>query len=326
MPGNWAWLSGSDDTPDDHWKALFDKMLSGNINGLLLEGSNTLYARLGPLSQKAGIQLHAWRWTINRGQYMEEHPEWYTVSREGLSVIEKPPYVGYYRWLCPSRPEVKEVLINDYSTLAGIPGIAGVHLDYVRYCDIYLPVGLLPKYNLVQDHEMAEFDYCYCPLCRETFHKKSGYDPMDLKDPAGDADWRQFRLDQLVSLVQDLAAAIKARDSVITGAVFPTPEMSRVMVRQDWARFNLDAYQPMLYHQFYLKGTEWIGECIREARKEVDKKIPIYAGIMIHPSSFSPEVLERTIQEVRDAGGQGLSAFTAHGLSDQHLKILAGIR
>lgn len=322
MPGNWAWMNGSTHTSLDKWKELFDKMLNANINGLLVNGSNELYEIIGPVSQQSGIQLHAWRWTMNRSAYMKEHPGWYTVNRLGNSVVDKPPYVLYYRWLCPSRPEVKDLLVKDYSELSEIPGIKGVHLDYVRYCDIFLPVGLLPKYNLVQDSEMPEFDYCYCPLCREIFKQKFGYDPLETKDPSEDHVWHQFRLDQLVKVVQEIAKAIHVRDSIITAAVFPTPEMSRKMVRQDWARFNLDAYLPMLYNEYYLKPTDWIGESVTEIRKEIGGTVPVYAGLMINPRTFTPEVLSKTIRQVKEAGGQGISAFTAGGLTIEQLTTL----
>lgn len=322
MPGNWAWMDGSMHTSLNQWKELFDKLLAGNINGLLVNGSNELYGKIGPLSIQSGMQLHAWRWTMNRGDYLKEHPEWYTVNRLGDSVVDKPPYVHYYRWLCPSRPEVMDLLVKDYAGMAEIPGIKGVHLDYVRYCDIFLPEGLLPRYNLVQDHEMPEFDYCYCPLCRGIFKQKNGYDPLDQKDPGADALWHHFRLDQLAKLVQEIARAVRQRQSVITAAVFPTPEMSRRMVRQDWAKFDLDAYLPMLYHEYYLKPTEWIGECIAETRKEMGGSVPVYAGIMNNPKVFTPGVLAKTIRQVKEAGGQGISVFTAGGLTKEQLQVL----
>lgn len=322
MNGHWAWLDGSDHTSSDQWKKLFDKMLDGNINRLLINGSNELYEKIGPLSLQSGIQVHAWRWTMNRGDYMKEHPEWYSVSRLGQSVVDKPPYVHYYRWLCPSRPEVRDVLVKDYSDISEIPGIKGVHLDYVRYCDIFLPAGLLPRYNLVQDFEMPEFDYCYCPLCRDIFRQKFGYDPLDQKDPPSDRTWRQFRLDQLVNLVQGIAKAIHAKNSVITAAVFPTPEMSRTMVRQDWPRFELDAYLPMLYHEYYLKPADWIAGCVTEIRNEIGTRVPVYPGLMINPVTFSPEVLSKTLKQIKEAGAQGIAAFTAYGLVDKQLEVL----
>ena len=37
----------------------------------------------------------------------ENHPEWFTVSRNLESSLEHPPYVGYYKWVCPSRGPVR---------------------------------------------------------------------------------------------------------------------------------------------------------------------------------------------------------------------------
>ena len=82
------------------------------------------------------------------------------------------------------------------------------------------------------------------------------------------------------------------------------------------------AYLPMLYHDFYLKPTDWIGECIAEARKEMGNGTPIYAGVMMNPQTFNPEVLAKTIRQVKEAGGQGISSFTAGGLGKEQLEVL----
>jgi len=322
LPGNWAWMNGSPRITPDEWKAIFDRLQHGGIHGLLVSGPNELYEQLGKIGYQTGIQIHTWRWTINRGQYLEQHPEWYAVNRLGQSVVDHPPYVNYYRWLCPSHPEVRDLLIQDYRSLAAIPGISGVHLDYVRYSDIYLPIGLQPKYNLVQDHEMPEFDYCYCPRCREGFRSRHGYDPLDLPDPSTDTLWHQYRLDLLVDLVRAIAYAVHEVKSVVTAAVFPTPEIARRMVRQDWSRFQLDAYMPMLYHQFYHEPVEWIPQCIQDIREEMGDTSSVYAGIMNNPEVFTPEVLARTYDQVISAGGQGLSFFTAGGITEEQLKVL----
>ena len=52
----------------------------------------------------AGLVLHRWVWALNRSgdaQVKAEHPEWFSVNRNGESSLTKPPYVGYYQWLCP---------------------------------------------------------------------------------------------------------------------------------------------------------------------------------------------------------------------------------
>lgn len=317
---NWVWINGSDRTPEDQWRRLLERLSRGGFNGIACNGSDDFYQSFGKLCREYEITLHTWRWTLNRGQYGTEHPEWYTVNRNGVSVLEEPPYVGYYRWLCPSNEGVRKALRDDYVHLSRIPGVDGVHLDYVRYCDIYLPVGLQPKYNLIQDYEMPQFDYCYCEGCRSKFASLHGYDPLSLEDPSKDEVWHRFRLDQVVETVHGIVEGIHQAGSVISGAVFPTPGMSRRMVRQDWARFGLDTYMPMLYHSFYLEDTHWISRGIAEARKEVSAETPIYAG-MLFGKNFDPKLLADTRKRVLDAGGNGLSVFTAWSLSDEHLAI-----
>ncbi len=62
-------------------------------------------------------------------------------------------------------------------------GLGSYHLDYIRYPDVILPVALWPKYNLVQDKEYPEFDFCYCDVCRDEFKNASGVDPKAIADP-----------------------------------------------------------------------------------------------------------------------------------------------
>lgn len=315
LPDNWAWFNGSSRVSDDRWRLLLERLSTGGFNGALCNGSDEFYTHLAPICKEFEVQLHAWRWTLNRGEYGEEHPDWYCVSRNGDSVLDKPPYVGYYKWLCPSNEGVRKLIRDDYTAIAQLPGMAGVHLDYVRYCDVYLPIGLQPKYNLVQDHEMPEYDFCYCDTCRSKFEKLHGYDPLSKADPAKDPVWHQFRLDQVVELVQGVVEGVHEVGSVISGAVFPTPEMSRRMVRQDWARFGLDAYQPMLYHKYYLEDTHWIARGIGAARAEMGPGPALYAGMMVG-RDFDPKLLVDTYKRVRDAGGNGISLFTAWGMPD----------
>ena len=321
LPGNWAWGGINDKLTDVQLLKVFDRYKSHGIDALLPEGSNELYARISELGKKAGLEIHAWRWTMNRGQYIKEHPEWYAVNRNGESCAgPHPPYVDYYRWLCPSHDEVKEVIVKDYSELCDIPDLSGVHLDYVRYCDIYLPKELQPKYHLVQDHEMPEYDFCYCDTCRKLFKEQSGIDPMDMKDPASSTAWRDFRLNQLVKLVHAIVEEVHRKGKLITAAVFPTPAMSRTMVRQDWSKFNLDAYLPMLYQNFYGEPESWIGQCVKESLTELPQGTPLYAGLF--RGAIQTADISSIYSMVKENGGRGLSFFTADSLSDDDLKVL----
>ncbi len=98
---NWMWLRGGNDLSDEELKEFYLKLKSNGVYGILPSGGDAFYKRVELICKEIGLESHAWCWTMNRGGYMKEHPDWNAVSRNGESVIDKPLYVNYYRWLCP---------------------------------------------------------------------------------------------------------------------------------------------------------------------------------------------------------------------------------
>jgi uncharacterized lipoprotein YddW (UPF0748 family) len=317
---NWMWLRGGQNLSDADLKAFYQKLKDNGVHGILPDGSNEFYERVGHICKDIGMEFHAWRWTMIRAGYMKEHPDWYAVNRNGQSVVDDPPYVNYYRWLCPSKKEVEELLIKDYTNLCNIEGLTGVHLDYVRYCDVILPVALQPKYNLVQDHEMPQFDYCYCDTCRTKYKAEHGYDPMELGDEAENDDkWRQWRLDQLVTLVNKIADSVHKTGKLISAAVFPTPEIARRLVRQDWARFNLDAFMPMAYFQDYNGDLKWLADTVKRDADLLKGKAGFYPGLHLgHSRQYG---IEKVINTCLENGAQGVTFFLGNEFTDEDWKV-----
>ena len=62
-----------------------------------------------------------------------------------------------------------------------VDGLASVHLDYVRYPDVILGADLQPKYNIVQDNELPEYDYGYHPRAIKEFKKIFNKNPLDMQ-------------------------------------------------------------------------------------------------------------------------------------------------
>ena len=130
-----------------------------------------------------------------------KHPDWYTVSRDGKSCYDTRPYVNYYQWLCTSREDAVNHVLSLVRQLAEVPEIKSVHLDYIRFVDVFLPIGLLPKYDMIQNTELPEYDFCYCEVCRAKFKAQHHRDPLDLEHPELDVEWRQFRLNAIRNVV-----------------------------------------------------------------------------------------------------------------------------
>ncbi len=318
---NWVWVHGGRERSAPEWRAAFARVREVGISGVLVGGGDT--AVLSEAARDAGLEFHRWTWILNRSGddwAKENHPEWYTVSRNGASTLDEPPYVGYYQWLCPTREPVREYLSGAVAGIAADPRVDGVHIDYIRHSDVILPVGLWEKYDLIQDQEYPEFDYCYCEVCRESFGRQTGKDPLELQDPAGDPEWREFRWNSVTGLVRDLAESVHSHGKPITAAVFPTPALARRLVRQDWDRWPLDAFFPMIYHEFYEEDVSWVASATAAGVTALPKDTPLYSGLYL--PSLSPTELGEAVRLARGAGAVGVSLFEMSGLSDEHLAAL----
>ena len=338
LPEYWIWHRPSTRATDDELKAEFADMKALGIDAVLpqifasnkalfnipdYETELPLLERMIPLAHQAGLELHAWMWTMpcNNPRIIADHPDWYAVNRAGQSADTAPAYVNYYKFLCPRKTEVREFVQKRVEALASISELNGVHLDYVRLPDVILAEALQPKYDIVQDKEYPEYDYCYCETCRSVFKEQTGIDPMDIEDPANDKDWYQFRYDAVVGLVNDyLVPAAKAKNKTITAAVFPNWES----VRQQWHKFDLDAFLPMLYHGFYNEDIAWIGKETTKALDRLNHKKPIYSGLFL-PHVEEEGALTKAIQSSYDGGSKGFTLFSYHDLKDYQKEELASI-
>jgi uncharacterized lipoprotein YddW (UPF0748 family) len=264
-------------------------------------------------------------WTINRpgDTIANKNPEWYSVNRNGNNSLDYRAYVDYYQWLSPFHPEARNHIINNAKKLMEVEGLASVHLDYVRYPDVILGAALQPKYNIVQETEMPEYDFGYHPIAREKFKGIFNKDPLDFKNPELSTEWRQFRLNAITTLVNEIVDIAHSKNKKVTAAVFPFPEMSRQMVRQAWNDWNLDAAYPMLYQNFYLENINWIGFATKQGVNDVD--FPIYSGLY-SPALKNGEQLEKAIKISKDNGAKGISIFTADGLNKEQQAVFVKLK
>ena len=300
------WLETDTKSED---KVLEDKFMSykkAGIDTLLFEQTDK---RNYELAKKIGLKTHRWKWTMNcpEKEIMDAHPEWYSINREGKSCIEDPPYVNYYRWLCPNNEEATNYLIEKSKSIIQLDFVDGLHLDYIRYPDVILPVNLWDKYKIEQKEEYAKYDYCYCENCLKKFEKENGR-KVNNKYPSEDLSWKAFRYNSISKVVNKIKKEIAPFGKPLSAAVFPTPDIAKRIVRQDWTTWDLDFVCPMIYHNFYQEETPWIGQAVREGVRNLCGKFPIYAGLFL--SDFkSEEDLENGINLALTNGAKGISFF-----------------
>ncbi len=315
------WMNGKDRNEDD-WKRDLTKLQKAGISNIFLSGKSEDLEHALEYAANFHLKVHAWIFTMicNNENIIKQHPDWFTVNGLGKRSYVNPQYVGYYKWLCPTHPEVQEYLSKRINKLCEIPDLAGVHLDYIRYCDVILPIGLQPNYNLIQTKEEPQYDYCYCEQCRSAFKQKSGIDPVDLVDPSENQVWLQFRYDSITNIVNMLAETIHGYNKKTTAAVFPV--IMQKNVRQEWHKWKLDAVYPMLYHSCYNEDISWIENEGRRG-KQLLKSTGLHSGLYI--PSIEANKLAQAIKFAVDGGAEGISLFDFNAMTKQHWKIMQNV-
>jgi uncharacterized lipoprotein YddW (UPF0748 family) len=316
-----TWAHGSDVYYDSIWEPKLEAFVSLGISDVFIGGKPDFLRDLIPAAKEKGINIHAWMWTLNRpnDSIANKHPEWYAVNRKGDNSLDYRAYVDYYQWLSPFHPGAREHVKNNVRELLAIEGLASIHLDYVRFVDVILGKNLQPKYGLVQDHEMPEYDYGYHPLARKGFKELFGKDPMHMDHPELSTEWRQYRLNAITSLVNEIYKEVNENDQNLTAAVFPFPEMSRQMVRQAWNDWNLDAAYPMIYQNFYDENINWIGFATEQCVNDVD--FPVHSGLYM-PAFNNAEDFEAAIRLSLEKGASGVSLFTADNMKPEFKAVI----
>lgn len=304
---HWVWIDPKPNDKEEELSPLYKRFYDAGIRGIFFERDSEKHFRI---AKQQKLEAHRWMWTMNRGEesLLKAHPEWYAINRKGESCSDKPPYVGYYRWLCPSREEVAAYLEQDVKNILSKDYVDGIHLDYVRFCDVVLPVNLWDTYKIDQTKELPEYDFCYCNVCQQKFKEWRGVNIKEVTYPEENLSWRLFRYHAITNIVNRLSVVAHSHKKPITAAVFPTPEVARRNVRQDWVAWNLDGICPMIYHGFYKEAVSWIGDAVEEGVNALHGKFPLYAGLYLPDFKDSSEI-KQGIQYALQRGASGVSLF-----------------
>jgi len=309
----WVWMHPNSNKTEAEWKKDFEKLEKYGVFGVLMGADTNVLRKAFPSAKRHNIELHAWFWTMNRG---DSDTSWLSVNQLGKSLANDKAYVNYYKFMCPALPEVKTFLKSKFDEILSVDGLSGIHMDYIRYVDAILPLGLQPKYGLNQDKVYPEFDYGYHPYLVDLYKKKTGINPFDLENPATDPDWLQFRLDVLNETVIELRDYIRGHGKTATAAVFPTPAMSREMVRQEWDKWELDCYFPMVYHNFYNEDFTWIEHVMKENKNTISKNTKVFCGLYV-PALKHDNDLSQAIEAAMDGGADGIALFEYGAMNEK---------
>ena len=125
---------------------------------------------------------------------------------------------------------------------------------------------------------------------------------MRIPDPPDNGAWRQYRYDSITAVVAELADVTHKAGKLLTAAVFPTPDIARRLVRQDWTKWTVDAILPMVYNGFYKEGVPWV-----------------------YVPDLSPADLTAAVEGALAGGARGISVFQGNMLTPDYLSSVAPI-
>ena len=319
----WTWL---EDIPSIDMESAFSHMEEAGLDAVMLHAASVEdYKKDVEIAHRHGIKVYAWVWTMNvprqeRAQMLAEHPDWFSVNRNGESVSEYKAYVNSYKFLCPALPEVREYLKNKVAEICAVDGVEGICLDYCRLIDVVLPVSLAYNYNLRQDTEVfPEYDFGYHPAMLEKFKEQYGYDPREQEDPSRDEKWCQFRCDQVSEVANIMCAVAHKAGKKVTASPFAAAGLSKFMVFQDWPKWDLDLVHPMAYTDFYTMDESFARDATLSNYLAKPEGITLMCGVDTELGG-APKLIFEKMDAAFGAGAQGISLYTIEGLNSADLR------
>lgn len=279
-------------------------------------------------AQAEGIRVHAWVNVLSLSLnpdapiVRELGRDVVLVDQKGRSLLDYPGYEvpdpdrGWYRmgtrgvYLDPAAPGVAERLADTFAELAArYPGLAGLHLDYIRYPDVlpFVPgsrfgVGLL---------------FGYGEAARARFRRETGLAPPGPEgSPNANAwdDWRRERVTDVVRRIRS-AAREAAPTLRISAAVASHVDRAYLSLYQDWKRWLeedlLDFAVAMIYtlddRMFRYHAESFAGG------PDGDR---IWDGVGVWLFASRPERALAQLAIARNAGAPALVYFSYDAIAD----------
>lgn len=95
-------------------------------------------------------------------------------------------------------------------------------------------------------------------------------------------------------------------------------------MRQQWHKWDLDAFLPMLYQGFYDEDIDWIGKQVATMNtrlKNENNEKSVFSGLYM-PHLPTVEDVKKAIKVAKSNDAKGICFFEYGNLTDEFLEIL----
>ncbi|OGL43740.1 MAG: hypothetical protein A2161_01830 [Candidatus Schekmanbacteria bacterium RBG_13_48_7] len=299
-PGDWT--RSAHQIYDSGFNAIFSNMLWGGLAhypSMVLPRSS-IYTDYGDQIDQsvnacklAGIETHVWKvnWNLSKA------PVAFVDSMRAAARTQVDVWGNDIDWLCPSNPDNRQLEIDSMMEVVNWYDIDGIHLDYIRY---------------------PGNETCYCDGCRVRFESYRGSAvpvwPDDCYDGALAAEYRDWRVLQITSLVQRVHDEVKASKPTVkvSAAVFSSYPNCRTTVGQDWVDWIAKGYLDFVLPMDYTDNPYSFADIVAQQLALVAGRIPMYPGIGVTSSSSTLSIDKAIVQilETRKQETHGFILFS----------------
>ncbi len=280
------------------------------------------------------IKVHFWYIVARDGKFLSKHPEscvyhcpnpalgFTSPYPDTLSEIHFPDINFFY-------PGYKEYMLKNISYLLTNFDCDGIHLDNIRYTDIFLSFD---DYSLQKAESMGCNTKRLLELCNKDYDYLIAKGGLVKLYSGGDKDvvaWVNMRKNIIYDYVKSTKELIeKIKPGFpLTAAFLPEgaddPDLGDVYFAQNYSQNAplLDMISPMSYFKDCGHPISWLKAVTEEAIKLVGPKCKIFNGIQTY-NGVTTEQIEEEIKCSLEGGSAGIIAFKYDSISADDWKVI----
>lgn len=264
------------------------------------------------------IEIHAWvenffvgfGTNVNGSPILQARPEWSQLNHDG-TLPQK--FETNYLFMDPANPEVREYLKNIYVEMAGIDGVASIHLDYIRY-----PVNTNPR------SPTNNGDTGYSAIAEREFMSLYGYSgdlrQLVVENAQAAKDWQEYKTQNISMFVAGVYHRIKTHhpEVYLSTAIFGNVNNAIQTKNQDWQSWIDDGYIEMILPMAYYQSSLTVRNESINLNRLVGLNAFSYVGIAPSYMGFNDHLNTTQIQASLDAKAQGVTFFATQNYMLRH--------
>lgn len=303
-------------------EAYYDSSLTdrSHYERMLSDSGRDMLSYIIKKAQARGISVHAWINLLSVSRNSDANilrklgKDALAVDQHGRTASpdkNKDELDNYYIregqiFLDPGDVRVRKYLTLIAGELASrYPGLAGIHLDYVRYPTAvpFIPGSRFTSHGI---------SYGYGAASARNFEKATGLDPRTMEHSRKNFGlWDDWKRDQVSSLVEEVSIAAReaAPGIKISCAVMPSPYRAYLTAFQDWEEWLRNGHADYVVAMNYTDDPRLM-ELNTSSLLMADVEDRVYVGIGAYLLKKNPDDIVEQLSRLSRLEPAGIVLFS----------------